>query len=156
LVLGAEKASRDQAGRAPRWRLLEARRPGVDIIAGASLARRTVNLPLSIVKIRLWLPGRFVVARSAAVSKKCCPLRGTEGSNPASSSGESCKPDGRGRSRQISTAVLRHKDDSWSFPHFDTITVSVADAPRPDEILVVMVIADGGRPRNRCGTEPIR
>src|SRR5438445_5621191 len=31
---------------------------------------------------------------------------------------------------------LGHKDDSWSFPHFDTITVSVADAPRPDEILV--------------------
>src|ERR1700720_4385394 len=88
LVFGAEKASRDQAGRAPRWRLLEARRPGVDIIAGASLARRTVNLPLSIVKIRLWLPGRFVVARSAAVSKKCCPLRGTKDSNPLSSSGE--------------------------------------------------------------------
>jgi hypothetical protein len=28
---------------------------------------------------------------------------------------------------------LGHKDDSWSFPHFDTITVSVPDAPRPDE-----------------------
>jgi Amino acid synthesis len=41
-------------------------------------------------------------------------------------------------------------------PHFDTITVSVADAPRPDEILVVMAIADGGRLRNRCGTDPIR
>jgi hypothetical protein len=51
---------------------------------------------------------------------------------------------------------LGHKDDSWSFPHFDTITVSVADAPRPEEILVVMAIADGGRLRNRCGTEPIR
>ena len=51
---------------------------------------------------------------------------------------------------------LGHKDDSWSFPHFDTITVSVADAPRPDEILVVMAIADGGRLQNRCGTEPIR
>ena len=51
---------------------------------------------------------------------------------------------------------LGHKDDSWSFPHLDTITVSVADAPRPDEILVVMAIADGGRLRNRCGTEPIR
>ena len=50
---------------------------------------------------------------------------------------------------------LGHKDDSWSFPHFDTITVSVADAPRPDEILVVMAIADAGRLRNRCGTEPI-
>jgi Amino acid synthesis len=51
---------------------------------------------------------------------------------------------------------LGHKDDAWSFAHFDTITVSVADAPRPDEILVVMAIADGGRLRNRCGTEPIR
>jgi len=51
---------------------------------------------------------------------------------------------------------LGHKDDSWSFPHFDTLTVFVADAPRPDEILVVMAIADGGRLRNRCGTEPIR
>ena len=51
---------------------------------------------------------------------------------------------------------LGHKDNSWSFPHFDTITVSVADAPRPNEILVVIAIADGGRLRNRCGTEPIR
>jgi hypothetical protein len=25
---------------------------------------------------------------------------------------------------------LGHKGDSWSFVHFDTITVSVADAPR--------------------------
>src|SRR5215468_3594097 len=51
---------------------------------------------------------------------------------------------------------LGHKDDSWSFAHFDTITVSVADAPRPNEILVVLAIADGGRLQNRCGTEPIR
>jgi hypothetical protein len=27
---------------------------------------------------------------------------------------------------------------------------------RPDEILVVMAIADGGRLLNRCGIEPIR
>jgi Amino acid synthesis len=51
---------------------------------------------------------------------------------------------------------LGHKDDSWSFAHFDTITVSVADAPRPNEILVIMAIADGGRLQNRCGTAPIR
>ncbi len=51
---------------------------------------------------------------------------------------------------------LGHKDESWSFPHFDTITVSIADAPRPDEIVVVLAIADGGRLRHRCGTEPIR
>jgi hypothetical protein len=51
---------------------------------------------------------------------------------------------------------LGHKDDPWSFAHFDTITVSLADAPRPAEILVVMAIADGGRLDNRCGTAPIR
>ena len=51
---------------------------------------------------------------------------------------------------------LGHKDEPWSFEHFDTITVSVADAPRPDEIVVIMAIADGGRLANRCGTAPIR
>lgn len=51
---------------------------------------------------------------------------------------------------------LGHKDEPWSFEHFDTITVSVPDAPRPDEIVVVMAIADGGRLHNRCGSGPIR
>lgn len=51
---------------------------------------------------------------------------------------------------------LGHKDDSWSFAHFDTVTVSIADSPRPHEILVALVIADGGRLNNRCGTAPIR
>jgi hypothetical protein len=51
---------------------------------------------------------------------------------------------------------LGHKDEPWSFEHFDTITVSVADAPRPDEIVIVIAIADGGRLHNRCGTAPIR
>src|SRR3984893_8334723 len=51
---------------------------------------------------------------------------------------------------------LGHQDHSWAFPHFGTITVSVADALRPDEIVVVTAIADGGRLRNRCDTEPIR
>jgi hypothetical protein len=49
---------------------------------------------------------------------------------------------------------LSHKDDSWSFDHFDTITVSMPDAPKPDEILVVMAVADGGRLHPRCGTAP--
>ena len=51
---------------------------------------------------------------------------------------------------------LGHKDEPWSFEHFDTVTVSVADAPRPDEIVIVIAIADGGRLHNRCGTAPIR
>jgi hypothetical protein len=49
---------------------------------------------------------------------------------------------------------LSHKDDSWSFDHFDTITVSMPDAPKPDEIVVIMAVADGGRLHPRCGTGP--
>lgn len=51
---------------------------------------------------------------------------------------------------------LGHKDDPWSFDHFDTLTVSLADAPRPDEILVGMAIADGGRVHPRSGKAPKR
>jgi hypothetical protein len=77
------------AGKAPRWRLLEARRPGLDIIADERLARRTVNLPLAIVKTRFWLPGRFVVAASRGGVINAVLYRGTEASKPFPSSGKS-------------------------------------------------------------------
>ncbi len=50
---------------------------------------------------------------------------------------------------------LGHKDEAWSFDHFDTLTVMVADAPRPDEIVMFMAVADGGRPHPRVGSGPI-
>ncbi len=50
---------------------------------------------------------------------------------------------------------LGHKDEAWSFDHFDTMTVMVPDAPRPDEIVLCMAVADGGRPNPRCGNAPI-
>ena len=50
---------------------------------------------------------------------------------------------------------LSHKDDAWSFDHFDTMTLALADAPRPEEIVVVLAFADGGRPFPRCGSGPI-
>lgn len=46
---------------------------------------------------------------------------------------------------------LANKDDIWAFDYFDTMTVTVADAPRPDEIVVIMVATDGGRPAPRVG-----
>jgi Amino acid synthesis len=51
---------------------------------------------------------------------------------------------------------LGHKDDPWSFDHFDTMTIMVPDAPRPDEIVLCVAYADGGRPLPRCGSGPIR
>lgn len=50
---------------------------------------------------------------------------------------------------------LGHKDEAWSFDHFDTMTVMVADAPRPDEILMCMAVSDGPRPHPRVGKGPV-
>jgi len=50
---------------------------------------------------------------------------------------------------------LGHKDEAWSFAHFDTITVGIADAPRPDEIVLCMGISDGARPHPRVGSGPV-
>ncbi|HZT26127.1 MAG TPA: amino acid synthesis family protein [Pseudolabrys sp.] len=46
---------------------------------------------------------------------------------------------------------LAHKDNIWAFDYLDTMTVSIADAPRPNEIVAVIAISDGGRPHPRVG-----
>jgi hypothetical protein len=51
---------------------------------------------------------------------------------------------------------LGHKDDVWSFDHFDTFTVAMPDGPRADEIVVAIALAAGGRPHPRCGSGPVR
>ena len=45
------------------------------------------------------------------------------------------------------------KDDVRSFSHFDSMTVSVPDAPAADELLVCIVVSDSGRPHNRVGAQ---
>jgi Amino acid synthesis len=47
---------------------------------------------------------------------------------------------------------LGHKDDSWSFDEIDTMTLMVSAAPRPREIVVIVALSDGGRPRPRVAT----
>lgn len=51
---------------------------------------------------------------------------------------------------------LGHKDNPWSFDHFDTMTLNIPDAPKPDEIVLCLANADGGRPIPRCGKGPIK
>lgn len=49
------------------------------------------------------------------------------------------------------------KDDVWSFDHIDTMSIAVDGAPRPDEIVVVVALSDGGRPRPRVNKDgPVR
>ena len=40
-------------------------------------------------------------------------------------------------------------DDAWDYDAMDTMTVSVADAPRPDEVLLIVAFLGGTRPNAR-------
>src|SRR5271165_4321849 len=46
---------------------------------------------------------------------------------------------------------LGHKDAAFVRSHFDAMEVRVADAPRANEILVAVVVTNGGRPLPRIG-----
>ncbi len=41
---------------------------------------------------------------------------------------------------------ITNKDDIWSFDEMDAIDVCIPDAPQPDEIVVSVALAVGGRP----------
>ena len=46
---------------------------------------------------------------------------------------------------------LNHKDAAFIRSHFDGMTVAVEDAPRADELMVVLVVTDSGLPLPRIG-----
>lgn len=49
---------------------------------------------------------------------------------------------------------LGHKDDPWSFDFIDTMTLSIADAPRSDELVLCVALSNGTRVRPRVGARP--
>ncbi|WP_137892879.1 amino acid synthesis family protein [Ramlibacter sp. 2FC] len=54
----------------------------------------------------------------------------------------------------LGTAIdvpLGHKDAAYVRSHFDAMEARVSDAPRADEIVVAVVVTDGGRPLPRVG-----
>ena len=46
---------------------------------------------------------------------------------------------------------LAYKDEVYVRSHYDTITLTVPDGPRPDELLIVVAVATGGRVHARVG-----
>ncbi len=46
---------------------------------------------------------------------------------------------------------LHYKDAAFVRTHFDAMEVRVPDAPKPNEIVVALVVTDGGRPHPRVG-----
>jgi hypothetical protein len=46
---------------------------------------------------------------------------------------------------------LGHRNDPWLFDYIDTMSVFVADGPRPREMAIIVALSDGGRARARVG-----
>ncbi|MFF0725208.1 amino acid synthesis family protein [Streptomyces sp. NPDC004134] len=46
---------------------------------------------------------------------------------------------------------LAYKDEVYVRSHYDAVTVSVPDVPRPDELFVCVAVASGGRVHERVG-----
>lgn len=54
----------------------------------------------------------------------------------------------------LGTAIdvpLGHKDAAFVRSHFDAMEARIADAPRANEIVIAVVVTDGGRPLPRVG-----
>lgn len=51
------------------------------------------------------------------------------------------------------TMPLTNRHDIWLFDDMDAVAISIDDAPRPDEILVALSYATGGRPGHRIVKE---
>ncbi|KQW72489.1 amino acid synthesis family protein [Methylibium sp. Root1272] len=51
----------------------------------------------------------------------------------------------------VETIVMpvTNKNSIWNFDDMDGAEIAIADAPRPDEMLIALVLAIGGRPLHR-------
>lgn len=50
---------------------------------------------------------------------------------------------------------LAHKDELYIRSHYDAISIAVPDGPRPDELLICVGVASGGRVHARVGGKTI-
>lgn len=52
------------------------------------------------------------------------------------------------------TLPLAGKTSIWSFDHMDAAEISIADAPHPNEVVVILALATGGRALHRVAPRP--
>jgi hypothetical protein len=50
---------------------------------------------------------------------------------------------------------LAYKDELYVRSHYDAISISAPDAPRPDELLICVAVATGGRVHQRVGGKTV-
>jgi len=51
---------------------------------------------------------------------------------------------------------LAHKDELYIRSHYDAISITVPDGPRPDELLICVGVASGGRVHERVGGKSLK
>ncbi len=51
---------------------------------------------------------------------------------------------------------LAHKDELYIRSHYDAMTIAMPDGPRPDEIMICVAVATGGRIHQRVGGKSVR
>lgn len=51
---------------------------------------------------------------------------------------------------------LAHKDELYIRSHYDAMPIAVPDGPRPDELMISVAVATGGRVHERVGGKSIR
>lgn len=51
---------------------------------------------------------------------------------------------------------LAHKDELYIRSHYDAISIAVPDGPRPDELLICVGVASGGRVHARVGGKSLK
>jgi hypothetical protein len=51
---------------------------------------------------------------------------------------------------------LAHKDELYIRSHYDAISIAVPDGPRPDELMICVGVASGGRIHERVGGKSVK
>jgi len=51
---------------------------------------------------------------------------------------------------------LAHKDELYIRSHYDAVTICVPDGPRPDELMICVAVASGGRVHERVGGKSVK
>jgi len=126
---------------------------------GDLLGRRAVEA-LGVAPDQVQSYGKAAIVGTAGELEHCAAILHPKLGKPlrlAVGGGEAIIPSAKKRGGPGTTidVPLHFKNDAWRFANFDAMEVRVPDAPGADEIVVAVVVTNGGRPHPRVGEKRI-
>ena len=95
---------------------------------------------------------RACIARAEAVNPTLNCFLGIEADDALAAARRADEARARGEPRgPLHGIPLAHKDALYVRSHYDGITITLPDAPLPDEIAIICAYANRGRPNHRVG-----